>query len=102
MKGAPEFRDAFNLMLCLYSLGDKVRMKDCFTSMLSIEIPGFTEEEEEEMNKSDNNYTVNYYVYQIGYLKGRYKGKKEISYQDYCGLSETYCSSDRGGYNIGV
>lgn len=57
MKGAPEFYDAFNLMLCLYSLGDKVRMKDCFTSMLSIEIPGFTEEEEEEMNKSDNNYT---------------------------------------------
>ena len=44
-------------MLCLYSLGDKVRMKDCFTSLLTIEIPGFTEEEEEEMNK-DNNYTV--------------------------------------------
>ena len=47
-------KDAFNLMLCLYSLGDKVRMKDCFTSLLTIEIPGFTEEEEEEMNKPNN------------------------------------------------
>ena len=59
MKGAPEFQDAFNLMLCLYSLGDKVRMKDCFTTLLTIEIPGFTEEEEEEMNKTENKYTVN-------------------------------------------
>ena len=44
-------------MLCLYALGDKVRMKDCFSSMLAIEIPGFTEEEEEEMNK-ETTYTV--------------------------------------------
>lgn len=51
MKGVPEFTDAMNLMLCLYALGDKLRMKDCFASMLSIEIPGFTEEEEEEMTK---------------------------------------------------
>ena len=54
MKGAPEFQDAFNLMLCLYSLGDKVRMKDCFTSLLTIVIPGFTEEEEEQMNKANS------------------------------------------------
>jgi len=44
-------------MLCLYALGDKNRMKDCFASMLSIEIPGFTEEEEEEMTKETNTYT---------------------------------------------
>jgi intraflagellar transport protein 88 len=44
MKGSPDFQTAFNLMLCLYALGDKIRMKDCFASMLSIEIPGFTEE----------------------------------------------------------
>ncbi len=44
-------------MLCLYGLGDKVRMKDCFASMLSIEIPGFTEEEEEEMQKEGAAYT---------------------------------------------
>ena len=54
MKGAHEFQDAFNLILCLYSLGDKVRMKDCFTSLLTIVIPGFTEEEEEEMNKTNS------------------------------------------------
>lgn len=57
MKGVPEFTDAMNLMLCLYALGDKLRMKDCFASMLSIEIPGFTEEEEEEMTK-EATYTV--------------------------------------------
>lgn len=56
MKGAPDFQTAFNLLLCLYGLGDKVRMKDCFSSMLNIEIPGFTEEEEEEMNK-EKTYT---------------------------------------------
>ena len=26
-------------------------MKDCFANMINIEIPGFTEDEEEEMNK---------------------------------------------------
>lgn len=57
MKGSPDFQTAFNLMLCLYALGDKIRMKDCFASMLSIEIPGFTEEEDEEMNKGEVVYT---------------------------------------------
>ena len=63
MKGVPEFTDGFNLLLCLYALGDKVRMKDCFASMLAIEIPGFTEEEEEEMNK-ENAYKVDI-IFQI-------------------------------------
>lgn len=57
MKGAPDFVDAMNLMICLYAQGDKIRMKDCFASMLTVEIPGFTEEEEEEMNK-ETTYTV--------------------------------------------
>jgi len=47
MKNSPDFHTAFNLMLCLYALGDKIRMKDCFASMLSIEIPGLTDENEE-------------------------------------------------------
>lgn len=51
IRGIPDFQTAQNLMLCLYALGDKDRMKDCFVSMLTIEIPGFTEEEEEEMAK---------------------------------------------------
>ncbi|KRX05596.1 hypothetical protein PPERSA_12774 [Pseudocohnilembus persalinus] len=51
IKWSPDFQTAFNLMVCLFALGDVVRMKDCFVSMLQIEIPGFTEEEEEEMQK---------------------------------------------------
>ncbi|EAR82438.2 tetratricopeptide repeat protein (macronuclear) [Tetrahymena thermophila SB210] len=51
MKGNPDFQTAFNLLLCLYDQGDKLRMKDCFSSMLGIEIPGYTENEEEEMNQ---------------------------------------------------
>ena len=47
MKGSPDFQTGFNLMLCLYALGDKNRMKDCFTSIIAIEIPGITDEEEE-------------------------------------------------------
>lgn len=47
MKGSPDFITSFNLLLCLYGQGDKVRMKDCFYSMIGIEIPGFTEDEEE-------------------------------------------------------
>ena len=50
MKGSPDFSTAFNLLLCLYGQGDKIRMKDCFASMLSIEIAGYTEEEEEDIN----------------------------------------------------
>lgn len=36
MKGAPNFQIAFNLMLCLYALGDAARMKDNFIKMLDI------------------------------------------------------------------
>ncbi len=35
MKSSPDFETGFNLMLCLYALGDKMRMKDCFATLLS-------------------------------------------------------------------
>lgn len=45
-------------MLCFYALGDKKSMKDCFVSMLNIEIPGMGEEEEENEEDDDaNTYT---------------------------------------------
>ena len=34
MRGSPDHKTAFNLLLCLYYLGDKIRMKDCFMTML--------------------------------------------------------------------
>ncbi|EGR33380.1 hypothetical protein IMG5_054890, partial [Ichthyophthirius multifiliis] len=57
MKGYPQFSTAFNLLLCLYGQGDKVRMKDCFSSMLSIEIQGYTQEEEEDINNQETTYS---------------------------------------------
>lgn len=35
LKGSPDHKTAFNLIICLYATGDKMRMKDCFTSMIT-------------------------------------------------------------------
>ncbi|CAM9150859.1 unnamed protein product, partial [Ectocarpus fasciculatus] len=48
--GSPDIQTAFNLLLCLYARGDKEKMKKHFVKMLSIPIPGMTEEDEEKAN----------------------------------------------------
>jgi intraflagellar transport protein 88 len=48
MEEYPDFQSSFNLIICLYALGDTERMKACYVNMLNIEIPGLFEEEEEE------------------------------------------------------
>jgi len=35
LKGTPDHLTAYNLIICLYATGDKLRMKDCFTSMIT-------------------------------------------------------------------
>eukprot|EP00919_Chromeraceae_sp_WS-2016_P026219 GHVR01062079.1.p1 GENE.GHVR01062079.1~~GHVR01062079.1.p1 ORF type:complete len:133 (+),score=5.10 GHVR01062079.1:3936-4334(+) len=35
LKGTPDHKTAYNLIVCLYAHGDKLRMKDCFTSMIT-------------------------------------------------------------------
>ncbi len=35
LKGSPDHKTAYNLIICLYTSGDKMRMKDCFTSMIT-------------------------------------------------------------------
>lgn len=35
LKGTPDHQTAYNLIICLYMTGDKLRMKDCFTSMIT-------------------------------------------------------------------
>jgi intraflagellar transport protein 88 len=35
LKGSPDHKTAFNLIVCLYATGDKMMMKDCFTSMIT-------------------------------------------------------------------
>ena len=48
MAGSPDIQTAFNLLLCQYARGDKDKMKRHFMKMLTIPIPGMTEDEEEK------------------------------------------------------
>lgn len=54
MKGSPDHKIAFNLLVCLYALGDQLRMKDCFSSMLMNE-----NEEEEHVDEDEENKNTN-------------------------------------------
>jgi intraflagellar transport protein 88 len=54
MTGSPDIQTAFNLLLCLYARGDKDKMKKHFSKMLSIPIPGMTEDDEEKSNEKDD------------------------------------------------
>lgn len=49
MKGGADFQTAFNLVLCLYALGDVEKIKQCFIAMLSIEIPGLTQNDDDDL-----------------------------------------------------
>lgn len=51
MQGEPSAQTAFNLILCLFAIGDKDKLKKAFTQLLTIEIPGT--EEEEEVDESE-------------------------------------------------
>ena len=46
LKGSPDHKTAYNLIICLYTTGDKMRMKDCFTSMITNPIEESDDEEE--------------------------------------------------------
>lgn len=48
MSGSPDVQTAFNLLLCFYARGDKDKLRRHFSKMLSIPIPGMTEEDEEK------------------------------------------------------
>jgi intraflagellar transport protein 88 len=48
----PDIFTAFNLLLCLYARGDKEKIKKHFIRMLSIPIPGMTEDDEEKAMES--------------------------------------------------
>jgi intraflagellar transport protein 88 len=54
MTGSPDMPTAFNLLLCLYARGDKEKIRRHFIKMLTIPVPGMTEEDEVRKN----GYTV--------------------------------------------
>lgn len=49
MKGGADFQTAFNLILCLYALGDVEKIKQCFVAMIAIEIPGLAQNDEDDL-----------------------------------------------------
>ena len=49
MANSPDIQTAFNLLLCLYARGDKDKMKRHYSKMLTIPIPGMTEDDEERL-----------------------------------------------------
>ena len=49
MNETPDFDVGFNLIVCLYALGDKDKMRTWFERLLLIDIPGVDEEEQEEL-----------------------------------------------------
>ena len=61
MNDTPDFDVGFNLIVCLYALGEKESMSTMFGKLLMIAIPGMDEEEQEELlqmqNKDDANVT---------------------------------------------
>ena len=49
MNDTPDFDVGFNLIVCLYALGEKEKMRTWFERLLVIEIPGIDEEEQEQL-----------------------------------------------------
>ncbi len=51
MSDTPDFDIGFNLIVCLYALGEKEKMRTWFERLLMIDIPGIDEEEQEELQQ---------------------------------------------------
>ena len=49
MNDTPDFEVGFNLIVCLYALGEKDKLRTMFERLLMITIPGSDEEEKEEL-----------------------------------------------------
>lgn len=49
MNDTPDFDIGFHLIVCLYALGEKDKMRTWFERLLMIDIPGIEEEEQEEL-----------------------------------------------------
>lgn len=54
MNDTPDFDTGFNVIVCLYALGEKEKMRTMFERLLMIPIPGMDEEEQEELLQMQN------------------------------------------------
>jgi len=53
MTGTPDMQSAFNLLLCLYARGDKDKMRRHFSKMMTITVPGMTDDDLEKLNNNE-------------------------------------------------
>lgn len=80
MNDSPEFDVGFNLIVCLYALGERDKMRTWFERLLMIDLPGVDEEEQEQLQilqKKDDAKEVGDHDPLKEYLKDK---KKEAMY----------------------
>ena len=53
MAGSPDMQTAFNLLLCYYARGDREKMRRHFSKMMTIGVPGMTDEDEEKLSSNN-------------------------------------------------
>jgi len=53
MTGTPDMQTAFNLLLCWYARGDKDKMRRHFSKMMTITVPGMTDDDLEKLNNNE-------------------------------------------------
>lgn len=75
MNDAPDFDVGFNLIVCLYALGERDKMRTWFERLLMIDIPGADEEEQEELMQLQKKEEKN--VSDLDPLKEYLKTKKK-------------------------
>lgn len=71
----PDFDVGFNLIVCLYALGEKEKMRTMFERLLLIPIPGMDEEEQEELLQMQNK--LDKPIGEVDPLKSYLKNKKK-------------------------
>jgi len=74
MNDTPDFDTGFNVIVCLYALGQKEKMRTMFERLLMIPIPGMDEEEQEELMQMQNKLEKP--IGEMDPLKEYLKGKK--------------------------
>ena len=79
MNDTPDFDVGFNLIVCLYALGERDKMRTWFERLLMIDIPGVDEEEQEELLQLQNKTEKN--VGELDPLKEYLKKKKKEALQ---------------------
>ena len=75
MNDTADFDVGFNLIVCLYALGEREKMRTWFERLLMIDIPGTDEEEQEELLQMQSKKEKS--VGEVDPLKEYLKGKKK-------------------------